>query len=183
MRFQLLHGGLLLHISTQTALSSLYENFPHAARRKRKIRYQKTERMRATALILSVYQTSHRVRGSEAANKISSFFAAACTPQKTLCAERVCFARRRRAKRAVRSESPLPQKGCALLGQVYPSWVVFRYAASTASKQALRNAPRSRAWTPAIVLPPGLQTSSFSRPGCLPLCSTMAALPSSICAA
>ena len=145
--------------------------------------YQKTERMRATALILSVYQTSHRVRGSEAANKISSFFAAACTSQKTLCAERVCFARRRRAKRAVRSESPLPQKGCALLGQVYPSWVVFRYAASTASKQALRNAPRSRAWTPAIVLPPGLQTSSFSRPGCLPLCSTMAALPSSICAA
>ena len=51
MRFQLLHGAFLLHIPAQTALSSLYENLPRAARWKRKIRLLKrTERMRAFSL-------------------------------------------------------------------------------------------------------------------------------------
>ena len=50
-----------------------------------------------------VSQSSRRRSG---ANKMKFVFAAACTSQKTLCAERVCFACLQRAKRAVRSETP-----------------------------------------------------------------------------
>ena len=39
----------------------------------------------------------------------------------------------------------------------------------TASITVPRNAPCSKAFTPQIVEPPGLQTASFSSPGCLPL--------------
>ena len=65
----------------------------------------------------------------------------------------------------------------------HPSWRVFSNAASTAAMQLPRKPCCSSASTPAIVLPPGLQTSSLSCSGCLPDCSTISALPASICAA
>ena len=65
----------------------------------------------------------------------------------------------------------------------YPSCLVFSTAASTASMHALRRPLRSSAATPAMVLPPGLHTSSLSCPGCRPVRSAISALPSSICAA
>ena len=64
-----------------------------------------------------------------------------------------------------------------------PSRRVFSNAASTAAMQLPRKACCSSASTPAIVLPPGLQTSSLSSSGCLPERRTISALPASICAA
>ncbi|MEI3123858.1 MAG: hypothetical protein V8S81_08810 [Oscillospiraceae bacterium] len=57
---------------------------------------------------------SHRVRGPQAANKIKSVFYGGVYVAKTPCAERVCFARLQRAKRAVRSETPSSKKSTAL---------------------------------------------------------------------
>lgn len=51
-------------------------------------------------------------------------------------------------------------------------------AAATASIAAARRPARSSACTPAMVLPAGLHTSSFSWPGCRPLSSASAAAPS-----
>ena len=64
-----------------------------------------------------------------------------------------------------------------------PSSFVRLQAASTAAMQAPRKPRSSSAATPAMVLPPGLHTSSFKSSGCLPDWSTSAALPRSICAA
>ena len=60
---------------------------------------------------------------------------------------------------------------------------VLDACAITASMAALRNPPASSARTPWMVLPPGLHTASFSAPGCSPVSSASAAVPSSICAA
>ena len=43
--------------------------------------------------------------------------------------------------------------------------------------------PRSSACSPAMVVPPGLATASFSAPGCWPVSSTIFAAPSTVCAA
>src|SRR5581483_7289083 len=58
-----------------------------------------------------------------------------------------------------------------------PSSVARRVAASTASIRAARSPPRSRACSPAIVVPPGLATASFRAPGCWPVSSTSFAEP------
>src|SRR5262249_50082776 len=50
-----------------------------------------------------------------------------------------------------------------------PNSVARRVAASIASISAARSPPRSSACNPAIVVPPGLATMSFSTPGCWPV--------------
>ena len=56
-------------------------------------------------------------------------------------------------------------------------------AASTASITAARKPARSSACSPAMVVPPGLATASFSAPGCCPVSSTIFAAPSTVWAA
>mmetsp|Transcript_27566 Transcript_27566/g.51217 ORF Transcript_27566/g.51217 Transcript_27566/m.51217 type:complete len:364 (-) Transcript_27566:194-1285(-) len=64
-----------------------------------------------------------------------------------------------------------------------PSCIDRFVAAVTADMVALRKPPFSSASTPAIVVPPGDVTPSFSCPGCLPVCRTISAAPFTICAA
>ena len=56
-------------------------------------------------------------------------------------------------------------------------------AARRAWMSALRTPPSSSSCAPSIVVPPGLQTMSLSSPGCLPVSSTIFAVPSIVCAA
>ena len=64
-----------------------------------------------------------------------------------------------------------------------PELLCPRVAASTASIAAPRRPARSSACSPAMVVPPGLATASFSAPGCWPVSRTIFALPSTVCAA
>src|SRR5262249_42849001 len=64
-----------------------------------------------------------------------------------------------------------------------PNSTARRVAASTASIRAARTPPRSRACSPAMVVPPGLATASLSAPACSPVSSTILAEPSTVCAA
>src|SRR5262249_19526824 len=58
-----------------------------------------------------------------------------------------------------------------------------RVAASTASISAPRTPARSSACSPAMVVPPGLATMSFSAPGCWPVSRTILAAPRTVWAA
>src|SRR2546427_3088961 len=62
------------------------------------------------------------------------------------------------------------------------SWERF-VAASTASISEARRRPCSSACRPAMVVPPGEATLSFSLPGCSPVSRTIRAAPSTVCAA
>src|SRR5262249_44104283 len=64
-----------------------------------------------------------------------------------------------------------------------PSATGRRVAASTAVMKAPRTPARSSSCRPAMVVPPGLATLSFNRPGCWPVSSTILAAPSTVCAA
>src|SRR5579884_2579474 len=72
---------------------------------------------------------------------------------------------------------------CVVRHHPFPNSVARRVAASTASINTPRTPPRSRACNPAMVVPPGLATASFSAPGCCPVSSTIRAEPSTVCAA
>ena len=64
-----------------------------------------------------------------------------------------------------------------------PSSFVLSKASTTALIAAALNAASSSASTPAMVLPIGLQTASFSSPGCFPVSRTVCAEPRTVCAA
>mmetsp|Transcript_8190 Transcript_8190/g.17680 ORF Transcript_8190/g.17680 Transcript_8190/m.17680 type:complete len:223 (+) Transcript_8190:226-894(+) len=64
-----------------------------------------------------------------------------------------------------------------------PSCIDRLVAAVTAEIVAARNPAFSSASTPAIVVPPGLVTSSLSFPGCSLLSNTITAAPLTVCAA
>ena len=64
-----------------------------------------------------------------------------------------------------------------------PSSFARRVAASTASIRVVRRPPASSVCRPAMAVPPGLVTWSFSSPGCLPVSMSRWAEPSTVWAA
>ena len=154
---------------------------------------QKTERPRGVVLSLSESLTEFRVRRRERC--LIRFLPRPVRGRKHFARSERRIVRCQRTTEAQNAAKPSRKSGFATFSTVsggphgpplsfpYPSCLVFSTAASTASMHALRKPLRSSAATPAMVLPPGLHTSSLSCPGCRPVRSTISALPSSICAA
>ena len=78
--------GKMLRRLLSEVMSGKLENDRETLLRRAQQLTENKKRLDSYGIQSFIAKMSHRVRGSQAANQMKSVFAAACTPQKTLCA-------------------------------------------------------------------------------------------------